>query len=484
MNREEFISYINNPGLLDKKSVVDMQELLAEYPYFQTAHLLFLKNLHNLENIRFSSQLKISAAHITDREILYHLLLMKATREEESGKTGIKQDGKTETTEKQEQEIQTVKTDATPSKKKKPVEETATQETATADPVMPAEKVITEKSSGQTKDNLADQVMRRIEEIRKKKDVKPEIPEKLPVAKVDTKKTEEKKSIADTILEEIKRSKESRNKPVQELTRKPVKTSEPELKSEPLKSKKENASTGDIADNDSLNENENNNETILLIDENDEIITQVKREETPDLKDEKNSGEEYPDDKRTGKAGELLDFEYPEELAEKNNIPEAITGKAGVAEKEKSTTEKKTSGRPEKKTQEVNEKVVEPPGERYSFTIWLDHLQRIPHKSNPAEEANSADGKLNASELINQFLDENPRIIAQEESLNGYNDISASSVTEDEGFITDTLAQIYIKQGYYSKAIFTYEKLSLKFPEKSSYFASQIEKIKKIIKEL
>ncbi|HLO60561.1 MAG TPA: tetratricopeptide repeat protein [Bacteroidales bacterium] len=82
-------------------------------------------------------------------------------------------------------------------------------------------------------------------------------------------------------------------------------------------------------------------------------------------------------------------------------------------------------------------------------------------------------------ELIEKFIESNPRIMPVTDGRPNI-DISEDSVKEHDGIFTDTLAKIYIKQGYYSKAIFAYEKLILKYPEKSDYFASQIEEIKKL----
>jgi len=88
------------------------------------------------------------------------------------------------------------------------------------------------------------------------------------------------------------------------------------------------------------------------------------------------------------------------------------------------------------------------------------------------------------SELIDKFIIANPRIEpSRDKAYVPSEDISKPFVEEAGGLVTETLAKIYVSQGYYSKAMDIYEKLSLKFPEKSSYFAAQIGKVKEYIKK-
>ncbi len=98
-------------------------------------------------------------------------------------------------------------------------------------------------------------------------------------------------------------------------------------------------------------------------------------------------------------------------------------------------------------------------------------------------ESEAQSKKQLQADLIDRFIVANPRIEPNREKTNvPVEDISKPYTEEKGGFVTETLARIYVSQGYYSKAIDIYEKLSLKFPEKSSYFASQIEKVKEYIK--
>ena len=54
------------------------------------------------------------------------------------------------------------------------------------------------------------------------------------------------------------------------------------------------------------------------------------------------------------------------------------------------------------------------------------------------------------------------------------------SVIENDELVTETLANIYFEQKKYEKALSAYQKLSLKYPEKSIYFASRIKEIEVI----
>ena len=102
----------------------------------------------------------------------------------------------------------------------------------------------------------------------------------------------------------------------------------------------------------------------------------------------------------------------------------------------------------------------------------------------PVEVEYKESKKQIQSELIDKFIISNPRIEPQRGKTDNPNeDISQPFVEQTDGLVTETLAKIYVCQGYYSKAIEIYEKLSLKFPEKSSYFATQIEKVKEYIKK-
>ena len=120
----------------------------------------------------------------------------------------------------------------------------------------------------------------------------------------------------------------------------------------------------------------------------------------------------------------------------------------------------------------------------HSFSSWLSLLNNPDLVEREIVTEQPENTKLRQLEIIDTFIENNPRITPVQEKSNKTDDMSAQSVEEKEEMFTETLAQIYIKQGYFSKALFIYKKLSLKFPEKSSYFAGRIKKIENRINEL
>lgn len=285
MNRDQFHQYLKYPEQLNANSLVELEDLVKEYPYFQAARMLFVKNLKNLDNIRFNRQLKYAAAYVNNRQFLFGIL----------NGIRISEDGS----------FIPLPTD------KKPVYDDAV---------------------------LASDILSLSEE-------------------------DQDNTIPETDIEDLT----GYNKAiyVQELERYIT-----------------------IADMD-----------LLLFD--------------------------FPVEDQ-----DTLEFDFDSKLPD----------------------------------------------------ISSANIKSPVNIESPVEPENTTGNKgVSTRDLIDEFIRVNPRMPKPSDPKQEEKSIAHKTPKENDLFMTETLAEIYLKQGYYYKALHAYEKLSLKYPEKSTYFASQIEKIKELI---
>ena len=75
MNVTEYLSLINNPNAINDKQTLSLEKIVAEFPYFQSARALRLKGLYNQDSFRYNFDLKNTAAHTTDRSVLFDFII-------------------------------------------------------------------------------------------------------------------------------------------------------------------------------------------------------------------------------------------------------------------------------------------------------------------------------------------------------------------------------------------------------------------------
>ncbi len=147
---------------------------------------------------------------------------------------------------------------------------------------------------------------------------------------------------------------------------------------------------------------------------------------------------------------EKLEQEQLQQEAYKEDIKE-------VAEKE--TTSKNSDSRSEE-----------------LMRIIKERLKEINQQQNNQESKKSKTTLEKYKDKIEKFINEEPKVKIDQEKVDN-RDLAEKSVQDRLDIISETLATIYEKQGNKIKAIEIYKQLITKYPEKSSYFANQIDKL-------
>ena len=104
-----------------------------------------------------------------------------------------------------------------------------------------------------------------------------------------------------------------------------------------------------------------------------------------------------------------------------------------------------------------------------SFSDWLNHFKSKTEKEQIEEQEKralkTAWQKEKLTAIIEEEQDEIPEMIFKQ---------AMDSISMENALISESLAEILAKQGKTDKAIEMYKKLSLRNPEKNSYFADRI----------
>lgn len=112
-----------------------------------------------------------------------------------------------------------------------------------------------------------------------------------------------------------------------------------------------------------------------------------------------------------------------------------------------------------------------------SFTSWLNsNKNKVENLNNEKLEIEAIVNNSSLTFEINEFFGE---VVKPKKEFFSPVKKAKESLSEDALPVSETLAKVYALQGNFPKAIYAYEQLSLKYPEKKIFFAIQIKELQK-----
>lgn len=80
MNTQDYITLLNKPYSISERQSIELESILSEFPFLQSARAIHLKALYNQDSFRYNIELKKTAAYTTDRTILFDFITSEQFR--------------------------------------------------------------------------------------------------------------------------------------------------------------------------------------------------------------------------------------------------------------------------------------------------------------------------------------------------------------------------------------------------------------------
>jgi hypothetical protein len=455
MNVTDYTYLINKPDAITEKQAEALGGVLNEFPYFQSARALRLKGLYNQNSFKYNYALKVTAAHTTDRSILFDFI----TSETFTSIQGEYYDKKL----RDLLDITVFDSEIILAEQIKKIAEVR---------IDPIEKSILDSIKEATTVTFEEPA--KIEE----KSVEPVIEQSILTA------IEETPAIEETVISEEASI----------------------IEEAPVTEEAEVIETTPIIEETQIIE-----ETPIIKEPTPTFFDEIVEEEIPEVRIDPIEQSIF----NSIKEASTVVFEKVPAIEESKEIEEPIEVQQPIEAEKPAEIEVPQSVKTAEENLEIGKPLDFSVNEKHSFQEWLqlartepidrskdaaieieetknfienktkteivDVKKEIEAENNNEKKAETEiidEEKKKKAEIINKFIESNPKIPPIKQTAITPAVQLDSNNEENSYLMTETLARVYLEQKKYTKAIQAYEILILKYPEKISFFADRISDIK------